>query len=661
MLKENIFLLEKQRFILDSHRKHFAGILQLEKFRGLLQLEVKGDFVQKAFRNFALSTCNQMQAVSKELNKMKKNKKSKITTSMQEYLLKSKLMIWKDKYNLLKIKSSKTERTLMITLLYQILVLELILTKKEQIFYWNTHCLNLSEKLSSLIETDYLDLDSICLKPSLKNQEVNSSFLTTTKLNLLSKNLQKTSYQSYISSLASKWENGVTKTENVKIKTLKFKIHPNKEQIELIKNYANCFKYVYNKTINRLKKEDYNSKISKIDLRNELVTEKTRKHSILWNKCNSLKNKLTVNIRKYKSSKSKSLKDVINFILDSKKLKVINNQYNLLKLNVKEKIQTLTDFEKRSHKDIRTIAVNEAFTSWRTNADLILKHKKDKFTMKYKTKKTFKKSFTFGISPAMFRLEDNSIYMTDRKLKNNKIRIGKKSSKSLSKINCVKQAEILYRKNQYYIHLYVCLKNTTCNTKRIKNMIGLDLGSATFLSGYSPDQMIKYQQSNLLNTLNQKLDKIKESKTKLFTRNNRVKNKKRVLNRIECKKINIVDNMHWRIINDLCKNYDVICLERFNSSKCVKNNNLSKFSKRNLNDLKHFQFRQRLKFKAENQGVELILVNPYLTSKYCSSCGNVKYDLDLKERIYNCSKCNLSLCRDINACKNMLMFGIGNK
>lgn len=662
MLKESSSLSEKLLFLQDFHKKHLEDILSKEKLWDLLQLEVKEDLMLKALQSFALLICNQFKIVKWELNKVNKQlkeKKEKLFTL--EYLLKNKLMIWKDKFNSLNKKLLNKEKELMILNLSQILALELILTKKEHNFFWNTHCRRQSKKLSLLTEIDYQDLDLIYSKPLLKNQEVNSQFLTISKLNLQSRNSQRICSQSFISSHVNKWEKGVTKTENVQIKTLKFRIHPNEEQKALIKDYANSFKFVYNKTINRLKNEDIKSKISKINLRDELVTEKTRKHSKLWNKCNSNKAKLSAKIKKFKESKKKSLKDCIGFMLNTKKYNLIKNQYDFLKTIIEEKKQVLHEFEKKASKELRTIAVNEAFTSWRTSTDLVLLKRKEKFTMKYKTKKKFRKSFTFGITPQMFKLKDQSIYFTDKKLKNHEIIIGKKSKKSLHKVNNVRQAEILYKNKKFYIHLCVCLKKENINSKKIENMIGLDPGSATFLSGFGTKEILKYQQSDLLHKLNKKIDKLKSDRVKKFTKSNNKKSKRRVLRRIEEKKLNVVDNMHWQVINDLCKNYEIICLEKFNSKICVESNGISKFSKRDLNDLKHFQFRQRLLFKANNQGVEVILVNPYLTSKYCSSCGNVKESLSLSERLYECSNCNLTMCRDINACKNILMLGISSK
>lgn len=661
MLKENLFLLEKHQFILDYHKTHLEDILSVEKYLGLFLPEDSVDLMLKALNHFALMICNQIKEVKIELMEINKQlKKKELTLFTPEYLQKNKLMIWKDKYNLLKIKLTKVEKTWLSMKLSQILALELILTKKEQTFYWSTHCLEQSVKLSSLTEIDYQDLDLIYSKPLLLNQEVNSQCLMIHKLNLLSKNSQKTCSQSFISSHVNKWESEVTKTENVTIKTLRFQIHPNNEQVQLICDYANAFKFVYNKTINRLKNESYNSNISKINLRDELVTEKTRKYSKLWNKCNSLKTKLNLLITNFKKNKQKKIKDVANYIINLKKYDNIQIQYKTLKTFLNEKKQELHEFEKKVSKELRTIAVNEAFTSWKTNASLVLKNKKKYFTMKYKTKKKFKKTFTFGITPQMFKIVNNNLLFTDNKLSNKIIKIGNKSKKSLHKINCLKQAEILYKNNKYYLHLYVCLKNANINSKKINNCIGLDPGSATFLSGFSTSDIVKYQQSDILYKLNKKIDRLKSDRIKKYTKSGNKKSKRRVLKRIEVYKSNIIDNLHWNVIKDLCKNYEIICLEKISTKNCVESK-LSKITKRNLNDMKHFQFRQRLLYKANNQGIEVILVNPFLTSKYCSNCGNIKDKLKLTDRVYECDNCEVKICRDINACKNILMLGLSLK
>ena len=45
------------------------------------------------------------------------------------------------------------------------------------------------------------------------------------------------------------------------------------------------------------------------------------------------------------------------------------------------------------------------------------------------------------------------------------------------------------------------------------------------------------------------------------------------------------------------------------------------------------------------------------SSKMCSECGNVKDELGLDECIYSCDSCGISICRDTNAARNLVIEG----
>ena len=49
----------------------------------------------------------------------------------------------------------------------------------------------------------------------------------------------------------------------------------------------------------------------------------------------------------------------------------------------------------------------------------------------------------------------------------------------------------------------------------------------------------------------------------------------------------------------------------------------------------------------------VILVDPRQTSQECSQCGNIKKDLKLSDRIYQCNACGLTIDRDLNAAINI--------
>ena len=47
----------------------------------------------------------------------------------------------------------------------------------------------------------------------------------------------------------------------------------------------------------------------------------------------------------------------------------------------------------------------------------------------------------------------------------------------------------------------------------------------------------------------------------------------------------------------------------------------------------HYKFRQRLKSKAEETGVKVMIQDEAYTSKTCSRCGNIQ---DINKKIYKC-------------------------
>lgn len=96
------------------------------------------------------------------------------------------------------------------------------------------------------------------------------------------------------------------------------------------------------------------------------------------------------------------------------------------------------------------------------------------------------------------------------------------------------------------------------------------------------------------------------------------------------------------------KPYRVV-IEDLNIKGMMKNRHLSKaISKQGF-----YEFRRQLEYKCKFRGIELVIADKfYPSSKTCSQCGEIKKDLKLKDRIYNCS-CGLSIDRDLNASINL--------
>lgn len=99
-----------------------------------------------------------------------------------------------------------------------------------------------------------------------------------------------------------------------------------------------------------------------------------------------------------------------------------------------------------------------------------------------------------------------------------------------------------------------------------------------------------------------------------------------------------------------------IVLEDLNVSGMLKNKHLSK----SVQQQSFYRFREVLTYKAEHAGIKLIITDRfYPSSKTCSSCGVVKYDLKLNDRVFECNSCGLEIDRDYNASLNLYRLGSG--
>ena len=95
---------------------------------------------------------------------------------------------------------------------------------------------------------------------------------------------------------------------------------------------------------------------------------------------------------------------------------------------------------------------------------------------------------------------------------------------------------------------------------------------------------------------------------------------------------------------------EFITIEDLNVSGMLKNRHLSN----TIASCEFWYFRALLEHKCLEYGIELRIADRfYASSKTCSQCGNVKKDLKLKDRVYECTECGLVVDRDYNAALNL--------
>ena len=104
----------------------------------------------------------------------------------------------------------------------------------------------------------------------------------------------------------------------------------------------------------------------------------------------------------------------------------------------------------------------------------------------------------------------------------------------------------------------------------------------------------------------------------------------------------------------IANSYDIVCMEDLNMKEMSQD---MCFGKR-VHDNGWGMFTDFLAYKMERAGKKLVRIDRwYPSSKTCSCCGNIKEDLQLSDRIYECA-CGNRMYRDQNAAINICREGI---
>src|SRR5438093_11735996 len=109
------------------------------------------------------------------------------------------------------------------------------------------------------------------------------------------------------------------------------------------------------------------------------------------------------------------------------------------------------------------------------------------------------------------------------------------------------------------------------------------------------------------------------------------------------------DGLH-KMSRHVARTYAVIGLEDLNTKGMLANHCLAQA----VSDASFFEVKRQLLYKTEQYGGYVQLVDRwYASSKTCSSCGWVKEDLTLADRVWTCEQCGSLIERDFNASLNI--------
>ena len=307
-------------------------------------------------------------------------------------------------------------------------------------------------------------------------------------------------------------------------------------------------------------------------------------------------------------------------------------------------------------------AINDACKAYKTSFSLLQKGLIKKFNVKFKTKKDTKQ--TLQLRKSCF-LKGNEITTIGYIKGFCRMRENKKVP--LSKIPINNDSRLSFQNGEWI--LFIPFESNPLSKTPTHDVVGIDSGIRTFQSCFSPsshsvkigEECTKriYPLLRQRDKLLSKIDKIKNDRKErnkkwliILEGESKIKNLKRVWERLGRKIKHLVDELHWKTISFLTSTYKKIVICDF-QVKSILEGPLHKKSKRMLTVLRHFQFGERLKLKCVERTNQLHFQDESYTSKTCCKCGVIKQDLGANET-FRCGSCLYVGDRDISAGRNIL-------
>ena len=183
-------------------------------------------------------------------------------------------------------------------------------------------------------------------------------------------------------------------------------------------------------------------------------------------------------------------------------------------------------------------------------------------------------------------------------------------------------------------------------------VIGIDLGVKHFLT--TSDGL----QAEPLNIARKMEKKLRREHRRLSRKKKRSENRKRQIVRLKKIYRHIRDtrtDFNHKVSTAIAKHYGTVVIEDLNIRGMAQNHHIAK----SIIDQGWYQFGKMLEYKLGWRNAELIKIGRFdPSSKLCSNCGNIKHDLKLSDRVYQCDVCGLSMDRDLNAAINIRNIGL---
>ena len=297
--------------------------------------------------------------------------------------------------------------------------------------------------------------------------------------------------------------------------------------------------------------------------------------------------------------------------------------------------------------DTRQLAIKNFVGSFKASLALLKKGYIKHFEMKYLSKNDNNQVFYINKKTLT-----NDYKIFQRKLDNPRLNFRKKMRSSLIKKSDGDFPIIKDSAGRYYLCIVKKVKNKSQNINSEDDMVALDPGVRTFQTYFSQRECgtIGDDMNIKIRKVNARIDKLESIKaiSKAKTRYNI---KKRCL-LLRSKITNKVNDLHWKTASFLTKRYKVIFLPNFRVKQmCMKNPN--KKVNREMCNLAHYKFKERIKYKASLNNCIVIDCCESFTSKTCTSCGKLN-EVGAQKK-YKCNFCENHIDRDLNGARNIFV------
>ena len=207
--------------------------------------------------------------------------------------------------------------------------------------------------------------------------------------------------------------------------------------------------------------------------------------------------------------------------------------------------------------------------------------------------------------------------------------------------------------HRWFVSITIETEDTEVVDTSTHPVIGIDVGINTLAT---LSDGTKYDNPRPFKRYERKLKREQRKLSRRVRRSNNWYKQKRKVERIHYRIACIRNDTHHKATTDIVNKASAIGIETLKVTNMLKNRKLAKA----LSDSALGGFLSKLKTKSEAVGIPVTEASQFFaSSKTCSRCGHKKDDLTLKERTYQCSQCDVSIDRDVNAALNLRTLAVG--